>query len=382
MITVGKPERILEHPTNIIKMKDFWFMISVKHRLLMVAIVALWFLCPLPQPSAIKTVHVERSGSPSFTVVEERIVCVRMSEEILLRAFPRLSAGRVQIDFLDLDEKVIAAPFILTEDKRDSLTLVTDDGFPPGRTFRLRCTEQGVVGSYRLLIWQPWNITLGQRYIAVVSILAVGLVVMTGLGVFGIGGTGIRRLRASFGWFLFLASFWLAYPLAHEAGHVLALRIFDAWDPAGTSMLPVGGQLPHVSVNADTKLTPWQISVVAAAGPLLPTLLGYVSFALGMSPFGHRRRSQDPRVNIGWSLLTLILVFPQAVPASMFFPSAVPDGDYSLFIQNIAMPLWVAYSATVVVAVINLVITVWLVKSYVLRIRAARRELSSGSPNG
>ena len=75
-------------------------MTSARHRLLRLlalAVVAAWFLCPLPQPSAIKTVDVDRPGPPSSTVVEERIVCARTSDEILLRAFPQLSGGRVQI---------------------------------------------------------------------------------------------------------------------------------------------------------------------------------------------------------------------------------------------------------------------------------------------
>jgi len=122
---------------------------SVRHRLFGLAVVAAWFLCPLPQPSAIKTVDVERPGPLSSTVVDERFVCVRDSDEILLRAFPQLLRGRVQIDLLDPDGKVLAGPFILTGGKSDRLTFVTDEGFPRGRSYCLRCTEAGVLGSYR-----------------------------------------------------------------------------------------------------------------------------------------------------------------------------------------------------------------------------------------
>jgi hypothetical protein len=58
-------------------------------RLLALAVVAPWFLCPLPRTSAIKTIDVERPGSPSSAVVEERTVCTRASDEIRLRLSDR-----------------------------------------------------------------------------------------------------------------------------------------------------------------------------------------------------------------------------------------------------------------------------------------------------
>lgn len=239
-------------------------MTAIKLRLLVLAVVAGWFLCPLPQPSAIKTVEVKRPGPPSFMVVNENIVCARRSDELLLREFPQMSEGRLQLDVIDTNEKVLAGPFVLTGDKGESVTFVTDGGFPRGRTYRLRCTEEGVVGSYRLSVSQPWRIALGQRYVAAVSILAVGLVVAAGLGVFGIGGAAIRRTRNGLGRCLFLATFWLAYPAIHEAGHVLALQALHAWEPAGTSLLPLNGQRPHVSATASAHLAPWQIRVMKA----------------------------------------------------------------------------------------------------------------------
>ena len=247
----------------------------------------------------IKTVQVKRPGPPSFTVVEEGWVCARSSDEIRIGVFPQLSEGRLQIELLDHDAKVLAEPCVLTGNKRDRRIFVTDGGFHHGQTYRLRCTERGVVGSYRLSISQPWRITFAQRYVAVVSVLAVGLAITAGLGVFGIGGVRMCRLGAGFGWYLFLATFWLVYPVIHEAGHALALGLFGAWNPAGTSLLPLSGQLPHVSGNLSAHLAPWQVSVAAVAGPLLPTLLGYAFFALWVSPWGRGWRSQRFRADLG-----------------------------------------------------------------------------------
>jgi hypothetical protein len=348
----------------------------LKHRLfrlLALVVVAAWFLCPLPETSAIKTVDVQRPGSPSSAVVEERIVCTRASDEILLRLSPQLTTGRVQVDLLDLDGKVLAGPLVLTGHQRDIMTFVTDGGFPLGRAYRVRCAERGVVGSYRLAVSQPWKITVAQRYVAGVLILAIGLLVTAGFGSFRIGGTGMRRMAAGFAWYLFLATFWLVYPMVHEAGHIVALRVFDAWQPGGTSLLPLGGQTPHVSGNPAAHLAPWQIAVAAIAGGLLPTLLGYASFAVWASRLGRKWRAQGLRADLGWCAFTLMLVFPQAVPVPMLFPHVIHDRDYALFIQNVGLPLCIANSGLAVIAVINLAVVAWLGRHLFLRIRTARR---------
>jgi hypothetical protein len=206
-----------------------------------------------------------------------------------------------------------------------------------------------------------------------VLILTVGLAITAGLGVFGIGGAGMRQMGARFGWYLFLATFWLVYPLVHEAGHALALSAYNAWEAAGTSLSPIGGQLPHVSAKPSAHLARWQIAIAAIAGGLLPTLLGYASFALGVSPFGRRWRSHGLRADLGWCAFTLMLVFPQAVPGPMLFPGVIHDTDYTLFIQNVGLPLWIANSALAVIALINLTIVAWLGRHLFLRIRTARK---------
>jgi hypothetical protein len=183
----------------------------------------------------------------------------------------------------------------------------------------------------------------------------------------------MRLMATGFAWYLFLATFWLAYPMAHEAGHVVALWSFDAWQPGGTSLSPLGGQTPHVAGNPSAHLAPWQIALTAIAGGLLPTLLGYFLFALWVSPFGRRCRTQRLGVDLGWSMLTAMLVFPQAVPAPMLFPNTVHDRDYSIFIQNAGLPLWLANSALGVVALFNLVVVAWVLKHVFVRIRAARK---------
>jgi len=277
-------------------------MSSLRYRLLGLAAIAAWFLCPLPQPSAIKTVNVERMGTPSSTVVDDGFTCTRGSDEILLRWTPKLTSGRVQLGVLDPNGKALAGPFDLTGEQGDSVTFVTDEGFRRGQAFHLRCTESEVLGHYR---------------------------------------------------------------------------------PSGTSVLPLDGQLPHVTGNPSAHLAPWQIAMTAMAGPLLPTLIGYALLVFWVSPSGRRWRTRRPGIDLGGSLLIVILVFPQVVsPVLVLFPHAMPDRDTSLFMENVGQPLWGVRIAIVAVALINLAIVVWVLRCLVLRIRAARRALQGAQRTG
>src|SRR6185369_12449397 len=176
--------------------------------------------------------------------------------------------------------------------------------------------------------------------------------------------------------------FWLLYTVIHEAGHILALKAFGAWGNGGAALLPLPGQMPHVSGDPSAHLAPWQIAVAAIAGPLLPTFLGYLSFALGYCPPGSRRRAQHRWADITWSVLTFMLVFPQAVVVPMVLTGIAQDRDYSLFVQNMGPLLWLAKLGLAVTALANLLIAAKLVRHLVLRLRGARTATKEDAANG
>jgi hypothetical protein len=170
-------------------------------------------------------------------------------------------------------------------------------------------------------------------------------------------------------------AFWMLYTMIHETGHILALKAFGAWRNGGALLLPLPGQNPHVSGDPSAHLEHWQIAVAAISGGLLPTLVGYLSFAFWASPFGNRHRLQGLWIERMWSLFTIMMLFPQAVPAPMLFPKAIHDTDYSLFIQNVGPSAWLANTGTALIALINLTLVVWVAKSLLLRSRAAAKTL-------
>ena len=171
---------------------------------------------------------------------------------------------------------------------------------------------------------------------------------------------------------LTMAVFWLLYSVVHEAGHILALIAFGAWQHGGATLLPIPGQMPHVSGDPSAHLAPWQIAVTALSGPLLPTLLGYVFFGFWSTQLSSRCRSQRLWADVGWSLCILMLVFPQAVLVPLLLTGAVQDRDYSLVTRNVGPSLWVVQTALAALALMNLLILVKLVRHLVLRLRRLR----------
>ena len=134
-------------------------------------------------------------------------------------------------------------------------------------------------------------------------------------------------------------------------------------------------------IHPSAHLAPWQIAVAALAGPLLPTFLGYLSFALWCCPPGSRHRAQHLWGGIAWSLLTLMLLFPQALMVPMLLMGVTEDRDYSLMVQNMGSFLWLAKLALAVTALANLLMGGRLVKDLVLGLRRARTANKNGAAN-
>ena len=188
----------------------------------------------------------------------------------------------------------------------------------------------------------------------------------------------LRRLAL----LLLVVMFWLVYTSTHEAGHILALKAFGAWGHGGAALLlPLPGHMPHVSGDPSAHLAPWQVAVAALAGPLLPTLVGYLSFALGSCPPSRRRRAHYLWVGIVWPLLTLMLLFPEAAMVPLLLTGVAQDRDYSLVVQNMGPWLWLAKLALAVTALANLLMAGRLVKDLVLGLRRAGTANQHGAAN-
>jgi hypothetical protein len=354
---------------------------SAKRRTLRVVVgagfFAVWFFCPLPVRS-IGSLEVEHASHDN-QVRELSFVCIRTSQEIAFRGVCRLTQGQLHIDLLDTNGRMLAGPFLLAGRQNENWTFVTNGGFPVGRSFRLRCTPLNAVGRYSIAVSQPYAVSGVERILALGAILFVVLIILSGLWLLGIRrdvlGKPVRRflLVISYVAFIFI------YLVLHEGGHLAALAVWGAWDSSKTDLVGIAGR-PHVSGRMSAQLTPFKIAIAALAGPILPTLLGYALFALWISVPGHRWRESRLWLDVFWSVWTVLLVLPQAAATPLKIAS--PDADYSAFVKNIGLPLWLSNSLLLAIALINAVVIFVIVRHIVLRIRASRRGSTNSEISG
>ena len=129
------------------------------------------------------------------------------------------------------------------------------------------------------------------------------------------------------------------YLLFHEGGHSLAEFAFGRYDFANSDFWGIHGS-PHSAFTAGPSLKPWQQSIVAGAGPMLPTLAGWVLFLLWGSRVGRSLRSTRPLMNIYCLAPVAMFVFPGFAVTPGYLSGIISDGDWRGFITNVPGPPW------------------------------------------
>ena len=129
------------------------------------------------------------------------------------------------------------------------------------------------------------------------------------------------------------------YLLFHEGGHSLAQFAFGCFDFANSDFWGIHGS-PHSASTAVTSLKPWQLSIIAGAGPMLPTLAGWSLFLLWGSRFGRFLRSARPLMNIYCLAIIATFVFPGITATPGKLSGLISDGDWHGFITNVPGPPW------------------------------------------
>jgi len=135
------------------------------------AVMFAWLFCPLPQPAGIGVIEGKGGVPGNAAVHEERFVCNRTSDRITISGAAQLTSGTVAIDLLDADGRHLVEHLPLNGHGNRSWTFGVGDGFPEGRAYRLRCTERGVVGPYRVSRSQGQPVTHSQRYLALWAVV-------------------------------------------------------------------------------------------------------------------------------------------------------------------------------------------------------------------
>jgi len=235
------------------------------------------------------------------------------------------------------------------------------DGFAAGR-YELHVVENQALGRYAVDV--PPERPKGFGMSRFFALMGTWLLVIAGLFVRsrilarrGHAQPQSAVLKRVVQWILAAVVVGTAYVLAHEGGHALALAAFGLGvDFRRSDFLGLHGQPGVMGMIASREhLAAWQNATIAMAGPGLPTLLGYLLFALWISGPGRRLRSKWRLADEIWSGLVGVFLFAH-LGMILAATGLVSDGDYSGFIRNVGQAHIVANVAMVAIGVINAVI--------------------------
>ena len=182
-----------------------------------------------------------------------------------------------------------------------------------------------------LSFWATWQI-FSRAY--------VGLVIASGLGTWFTRGSKTRKIHllAMYAFQMVLLGFVLIflYLLFHEGGHTLGAMCFGHYDFARSDFWGLHGS-PHSGFKWDASTKPWQMAIESIGGPALPTLIGWALFLVWRSRLGKRMRESRPFVNLCFSAIVAISVFPFVAVAGCLL-GVIHDADWNYFIRNVPDP--------------------------------------------
>ena len=206
--------------------------------------------------------------------------------------------------------------------------------------------------------WQIWSRTY------------VSLLILAGIGVIITRKSESMRRRAIslYAFQLLLLGFVLIfiYLLFHEGGHALAEIYFGRYDLARSDFWGIHGH-PHSGGAIGPGLEPWQQRVISCAGPMFPTIAGFALFILWMSSPGRHIRASRPVVNLYFTAIIAMLIFPDTVLTPFYLLGFIrAEGDLIGFISNTGGPVWLVRGILLALSLIGAMV-LWRVVPEVQR---------------
>jgi hypothetical protein len=143
----------------------------------------------------------------------------------------------------------------------------------------------------------------------------------------------------------------LCYLLVHEGGHAIASMAFGTfdWSAGNTFGLNAPPQPRHTGAG---QLKDWQLTVQSAAGPLTPTLLGYLLAALWLAPWGRRLRTRHPDTDALWTFTAATALFAH-VGLLLPMMRITRDVDYLYVIRYGPLTPWAVDAILLGMAVVS-----------------------------
>ena len=233
--------------------------------------------------------------------------------------------------------------------------------------YTIRVREDNVTGKYSIEIGGRAGITRWQKFLMLlVSIFALSGALnlwrrhrsRVGRPIPALAGS--RSVFLATGIALFVVLFYL---LLHEGGHALAAISFGSFDLSRSDFFGLYGN-PHCGFNPKVQLANWQKAIRFIAGPLLPTLVGYILFAFWRTKWGTGLRGKSAIVDLFWSV-TIFTIFFSHLGLLIPITRLGSDSDYSGFINHIPFARWQADALLLIVALINVYLLFRIVRHLV-----------------
>ena len=330
-------------------MSRFLFIISI-------AILAGVFFIWLVQPSSIWPVGAKdtlctlalQAGSPNVTVSFKTSDTL---EQFFVFARPAKKGERLSLAITG-DNDFLCSLSSITESMRFSFS--HKGKYPPGTYTAVLKQETGshggqVIISDRQIGLRGWQI-LSRAFIVLLAISGIWAVLARKYG------SQRQRVKSVFIFhsLLLACTLMFLYLLFHEGGHALAANLFGVFDWNRSDFFGIHGT-PHAGRSPGTSVEPWQQAVISFAGPMLPTLIGWVLFLFWRSHACKRIRSAHPVANLYLTAIVFISIFP-FIAAIGYLSGITSDGDWRGLIENVPGPLWIVKTLIVLVLLVNIFI--------------------------
>ena len=329
----------------------------------MLAVAATWAVLFAPVGTPKPLAHLEASLGPTAQS-GTRVAGFELTQsrpELAIRLSTDLRGRGVTVGLHDADGRMLCSAGWYSGKERRLFGFSPPNGFVAGR-YELRAVENQALGRYAVDVLPARPKGLGMsRFFALVG---AWLLVIGGLSARswlrarrGHAQPQSAMLKRAAQWAVAGLAVGIAYVLAHEGGHALAMVAFGLGvDFSRSDFLGLHGQ-PGVMGGSTPRdlLAPWQNATISMAGAALPTILAYVLFGLWISGPGKRLRSRSALADEVWSWLVGAFLFAH-LGWILAATGLVSDADYAGLMSSIGQWRTAANVIIVAVGVINAVI--------------------------
>jgi hypothetical protein len=253
---------------------------------------------------------------------------------------------------------------------------------PPG-IYTVHFRERGFHGMYTLDIGARHGFSWWQKllFLLIVVLLARGAVYAQQKLCQAAGKRAPMLARARWAFWMSLLPFFVLflYLLFHEGGHALTSIYFGNFDLSRSDFFGLRG-LPHSGVNPQHHLEAWQEASQSIAGPLLPSLMGYVLFVIWRTKWAEQVRARRFLVDLYWTAGVFVLLFAHF---GMLTPvlGLREDGDYNGFVKNISFEAWQANAFLLFILAVNMCLLSFVIRHLWRLQKRIKSELRTESSN-